>query len=233
MTKVEDVAARILGKLPSPRLSRRLLMSKPVWRLSGLTYETAVIATTGSYLDLKTYISEMEKRMDRLKAYLSPASRVLDFGTGIGGNLFGAARYISSGVGIDVNPFFITRANLIARRKGFDNLRFVTYDGVNLPDSNDFDCFLSIGTFERLSQNLVRMYLNQVARMRKKPMRLIAYFLTEKSRSAGFGRLLGQDYYTFWSENDLQGLLESVGLSLVARLETFPNAGDCLIMDSR
>lgn len=233
MVAVENIVPRLLSRLGNPSPVRRLLGSAIAWKLSGLTYGTAVIATTGSYLDIDTYVAEMETRMKRLEEYLPPNSVSLDFGTGLGGNLFGARKFIRKGVGVDVNPFFVRRAGLIARRRNYSNLSFLPYDGRRLPVLEPFDCFISIGTFERLSPQIVSNYLSQAVVQCNAHARFILYFLTERSRDSTFGQLLGQERYVYWTEEKLHALFDTNGLVEFARLHGFPNVGDCIILDTK
>ena len=56
------------------------LSSQFAWRLTGITYPTAVIATNGSYLSKRKYVSKGKGEMSILSSYLNKDITVLEFG---------------------------------------------------------------------------------------------------------------------------------------------------------
>ncbi len=211
----EALAARFMARSGRPAALRRILASDAVWRLSGLTYASAVVATTGRYLDVPTYVREMRKRMDRMRWFVPDGAEVLDLGTGIGGNLFGLSDGIARGVGLDINPFYIRRARRISRRLGATRLSFAAYDGSTMPELGPVNLVVAIGTFERVDRDRVEWYLRVLIDRSSPPRRFLLYFLTEAARDGGFGRVLGPGCYTFWSERQLAELFARLGLRTV------------------
>ncbi len=211
----EALAARFVARTGRSPILRSVLASDVAWRLSGLTYASAVMATTGSYLDVPTYVAAMRTRMAQMRWFVPDHASVLDFGTGMGGNLFGMVEFLERGVGLDINPFYVSRARGIARRLGLSQLRFLSYDGHHLPDPGAIDLVLAIGTFERLPPSQVERYLRTLRSLPTAPRRYLVYFLTTAARENGFGRVLGADRYTFWTEPALDRLFGELGLRVV------------------
>ena len=98
------------------------LSSKVVWRLTGLTYPTAVIASNGSYLPKMRYVNVGKDEMEIFSSYLSKDKIVLEFGCGPGKNLFGIADLVKTGYGIDVNTRYVRIAEKLAKEYNFNNL---------------------------------------------------------------------------------------------------------------
>ncbi|MCI4345242.1 MAG: class I SAM-dependent methyltransferase [Thermoplasmata archaeon] len=230
MRDAEAMAYRLLHETGLLRPATRLLASPALWRASGLLEAAALFATGGSAGSIQEYVQSMEARWTPFGRWFTDAPRVLDFGTGLGGNLLGLRARVGSGLGIDVNPFYITRARRLAERYGARQLRFEAYDGVHLPLEPPYDVILSTGTFERLSKPAVRRYAGLLAAALAPRGRFIAYFLTTSARERGFGRLLGQESYVFWEESELDSLVRSSGLKLEERIARFPTSGDVLVM---
>ncbi|MEM3845818.1 MAG: class I SAM-dependent methyltransferase, partial [Candidatus Parvarchaeota archaeon] len=130
-------------------IKERILSSKFVWRLSGVSYRTAVIATHGFYVPKGRYLEETKNQMLPLLKYFNNTDRVLEFGCGIGGNLIGISDNIKEGLGIDINPLFIFQANKLKRMTGKKNIDFISYDGKKFPMLGKFNSIYSIGVFER------------------------------------------------------------------------------------
>ncbi|CAK1314192.1 type 12 methyltransferase [Burkholderia pseudomallei] len=84
----------------------------------------------------------------------NPRVRVLEFGCGDGVNLFGLRSRLPAltGVGIDIDPELIGKANKFAAIKGYNKLHFVCADAVEASDAEDasFDYVLLIDVLEHL-----------------------------------------------------------------------------------
>lgn len=231
MGDLEQVLFSVLHRTHLHRPLLTLLRSDTAWKLSGLSLTTAMFATTGSWGSIRSYIGSMELRWDHFKDYVPANARVLDFGTGLGGNLLGLSGRIRNGVGLDVNRYFVRYAQRIAHQQGYANLSFTWYDGHRFPALGPFDLVTSIGAFERIPKDAARTYLRALAGMTAPSGRLILYFLTPSARAQGFGRLLGTDAYVFWEDRELQEAFAAAGLRSIASVRGYPTAGDTHILE--
>src|SRR5579859_6952403 len=107
-------------------LWQKALRSTLVWRYSGVTYPTAVLATSGRLLSRSDYLAACQHQMDALRPFWFHRSRVLEFGSGLGGNLLSIAPYVGCGVGLDVNRWFTRLAKSLQRSTAATNLQFVS-----------------------------------------------------------------------------------------------------------
>lgn len=212
MINAESHLYTLFHKLGSPSMLSRLLGSGVVWRLSGLSYSTAVIATTGGYQDFSQYAASFRSRMSRFISLVDRNSFVLDFGTGLGGNLIGLSPTIKSGIGLDINPFYLTQATRICRKLGITNLRFVPYNGTEIPHLGLYDLIVSIGAFERIPKHVARNLLGQLSIQMSPRGKFILHMLTAESRQSSFGRLLGTQCYTWWNEPELNRLFDEMSV---------------------
>lgn len=195
------------------RVIRPLLRSTAAWRLSGLTYYSAVAATRGKYVPVRQYVEESRAQMSEVMADIDlTGRRALEFGTGIGGNLIALAGRLSVGIGIDINRGYVRIAKRISKRLGVGNLSFQAYDGGELPNLGQFDLVFSIGVFERLPKSLVRSYLVQLRRALAPGGVIALYFLGEGAKSTEFVTRLGEESYVYWQEEEVRKLTaESFG----------------------
>lgn len=204
MSKV-DIMTGVLNKL---------LKSQFVWRLAGITYPTAVIATHGVYLSKNDYFQHCFKQTKFIHPLLNDHARVLEFGCGIGGNLLSIADKIQLGVGIDVNSLFIHRAGRFAKRQSKKNLTFVSYDGNTLPIQSKFDVIFSLGVFERIAKPIVKGYLLQMRDALDEHGVMAIYFLTPRAIDSSFVRLLGSDAYVYWTRDELSSFFVSNSMNV-------------------
>jgi len=191
-----------------------VLSSKFVWRLTGLTYTTAVIATNGSYLSKMRYVNTGKEEMKIFFSYLNKDKTVLEFGCGPGKNLFGIANLIRMGYGIDINALYIRLAENLAKKYNFNNLKFLKYDGLNFPDIPDVDLVFEKGVFERIDKTLVKSYIEKLRGYLNENGVMILYFLMEKARATEFTRRLGDQAYFFWEHDEIQQVLKGAGLKI-------------------
>lgn len=210
---------------------RWILSRNLTWRLSGLTYPTAVIATRGHYLGLSEYLEESRQQMALLPARPEKSSIVLEFGCGLGGNLVCLHKDIGRGFGIDVNRGFLRIARRIARRTGAANLNFISFSGDTLPELPVFNLVFSIGVFERLPKNLVASYIEQLTNVLAPDGVMALYFLTERARGTSFTRRLGERSYYFWDEYDVQALSQRAGLSVESSTQWSGAGGPVSVAD--
>ncbi len=209
-----------LDQESDPLRVRRLLRSTWVWRLSGVSYPTAVLATNGHLLTLSQYLSFSELQMRPIISYIPGGSRVLDFGTGIGGNLISVAHRVSGGTGVDINPLYLRIARRISASRGNRNLEFTAYDGKHLPSTiGRYDVILSIGVFERIPKASVLSYLTQFLRLLSPNGMMILYFLSSESKKTSFVRRLGASAYVFWDGSELTNRFSELGLRVVQTFE--------------
>lgn len=198
---------------------KKFLASRIVWRFSGLTYYTAVIATRGRYIRKDDLINEGRKDMEPFASYFSKSTDVLEFGCGIGVNLFGIADIIRKGYGLDINRFYIRIAKSLSSRFGFNNLYFYAYDGKNFPEIPKVHVILEKGVFERLPKNYVKYIINT---LKEKYLLddgvMILYFLTSRAKGTDFTKRLGDETYIFWESDEIETMLRNLGLDIVEKL---------------
>lgn len=194
---------------------KKFLGSTFIWRLTGLTYCTAVIATHGAYVNKNDYLKCGIDEMSSLSKYFDKSKTVLEFGCGLGKNLFGVSENIKFGYGIDINGLYIQWANRLKNTYKISNLSFIKYDGVNFPSIPPVDIIFEKGVFERLSKTKVRNYIKLLKEKYLKDNGfLILYFLMEKAKGTSFTKRLGDDAYVFWSDNEIGELLDELNLRI-------------------
>jgi cyclopropane fatty-acyl-phospholipid synthase-like methyltransferase len=191
-----------------------ILSSNLVWRLTGLTYPTAVIATTGSYLSKTRYVNTGREEMKIFFSYLNKNKTILEFGCGPGRNLFGIANLIKMGYGIDINALYIRLAEKLAKKYNFNNLKFLKYDGFNFPDIPKVDLVYEKGVFERINKILVKSYIERLRSYLNENGIMILYFLMEKARATEFTSKLGDQAYFFWRHDEIQQMLKDASLKI-------------------
>ena len=186
-----------------------------VWRASGLSYPTAVIATKGWYLDEDGFIRNCRQEVGKLLLSHLPATNktALDFGCGIGGNLISIAPELTSGSGIDINPRFARIATHLAHRRGFTQLKFLGYDGVTLPDLGKYGLIYSLNVFERIPKDRVRGYLQWMGRSLSPGGTMVIFFLSLRAVQTGFADRLGEGAYVFWTAEEAMEVMRSAGVS--------------------
>jgi len=192
---------------------KRLLRTKVIWGLTGLTYATAIIATHGKYVSKDKYLEEGKDGMLIFSKYFNSQSIVIEFGCGVGKNLFGIADKIKLGYGIDINPLYIRIANRLKKHYGINNIKFISYDGDHLPPITKADIILEKGVFERIPQSLVKKYIDQLKNnYLSENGIMILYFLMDKAKGSKFTKRLGDEAYIFWNDLQINRLLEECNL---------------------
>lgn len=193
---------------------KSILSSNVAWRLTGLTYPTAVIATNGKYVSKMKYVNIGKSEMKMFFPYLSKDKTILEFGCGPGKNLFGIADLVKTGYGIDVNSQYIRIAKKLAEEYNFSNMNFYKYDGINFPDIPNVDLILEKGVFERLDKTMVRLYIEKLKGYLNKNGFIILYFLMKKAQGTGFTKRLGDLAYFFWDHSEIQKMLNGADLRI-------------------
>lgn len=190
-----------------------MLRTDFVWRLTGLSYRTAVIATKGHYIPPADYPTHCRRHTDYAigESLTQRGSRVLEFGCGIGGNLIAISPRIREGVGLDVNKGYVRIARRLATRVGCDNVRFVAYDGQTLPELGKFDLVFSLFVFERLPKESVRRYLRWMAASLAETGSMVAGFLTIEAKGSPFTRRLGDAAYVYWERAEAEKAIRELG----------------------
>lgn len=188
-----------------------ILRSSLAWRLSGLTYTSAVLATRGRILSVDDYLRESETHTSILRPYLSTDCRVLEFGSGIGGNLIVNKGRFGFGVGIEINSGYLRIARTLSRRENAGNVEFLHYNGTEMPEHGRFDVVFSIGVFERLPKSDVSRYVHGLMQSLRPGGWLILYFLSTRAKGTKLTSCLGDEAYTFWELDEAAGLLHSAG----------------------
>lgn len=197
------------------RLVKRILRSDLVWRLSGLTYYSAVIATHGYFEPPSDYVASCKKQMDTFSSLIAGCTRIVEFGSGLGGNLIAVANLVSVGYGIDINPFYPRIAKRIARRVGVENVHFMTYNGRTVPRIVPApDIIFSFGVFERLPKAVVRDYIAQLRDTLHPEGRMILSFLTVAALQTSFVNQLGADAYVPWTAEEIRRAARDLRLEL-------------------
>lgn len=192
-------------------IPRRLLRSNAVWRLSGLTYTTAVRATRGRYVTPNDYLKDCKTQMTFLLPYIEPSMSVLELGCGIGGNLLALSPSFSEGLGLDTNPGYLRQGRRLAAKTGITNVSFSVYDGLNLTSLKVRpQVAFSIGVFERLTYTHVTSLVRQLLSAVPTGGLLAIYFLAERARNSKFSELLGSDAYVYWTGSDVQRLINEL-----------------------
>lgn len=193
---------------------KKILSSRIIWRLSGITYATAIVATNGHYLSYYDYRYVAEDSMSVLFRF-DKEKTVLEFGYGPGKNLFAIADKINLGIGIDINGLYIRLAKRLSKKYGIKNLQFMKYNGIKFPDLGKVDIVFENGVFERIDKPLVSYYIGQLKqRYLKDKGIMILYFLMERAKGTEFTRKLGDSSYVFWEDEEIKKLLERNGLKL-------------------
>lgn len=201
---------------------RKLLRSNIIWRLSGLSYRSAVMATLdGSYLNKNEYFDLGRVEMTPLMEYFHRNDEVLEFGCGPGKNLFAVSNRIKQGMGLDVNKLYIRLARKLSKFYKVSNLAFESYNGADLPNLHSFDVIFSKGVFERLPKGQVLDYVRSMNGMYlREGGIMILYFLSERAlNNPDFIRRLGADAYVTWSHAEIKRALENVGLRIIEAME--------------
>jgi ubiquinone/menaquinone biosynthesis C-methylase UbiE len=86
------------------------------------------------------YVKEAEDRLFRQFGEKFSGRSILDFGCGVGRLAIPFAKSTGEKVlGIDVSADIIIRAKQHAEETGCSNLEFLAYDGIKLPQTNQFD----------------------------------------------------------------------------------------------
>ena len=185
-----------------------------MWRLTGLTYTTAVIATNGRYVPKTKHVNIERCQMKKFFPYLGKNKSVLEFGCGPGKNLFAIADLVKTGYGIDVNSRYIRVAKRLAERYNFNNLNFLEYDGTIFPDIPKVDLIFEKGVFERLDKTTIRSYVEKLKRYLNENGIIILYFLIKKAQGTEFTKRLGDSAYVFWDDDEIQRMLNEIGLRI-------------------
>ena len=195
-------------------LVKRFMSTKLVWKFSGISFWTATIATTGSRMTLDNYVHPDKAYLSPFLKYLRTDKIVLEFGCGLGRNLFTISNRIKYGYGIDINRLYIRLANKIAKKYNFKNLNFFSYDGNNFPEEIPFaDVIFELNVFERLDKSSVEKYvLNLIAHLKPKGF-VILYFLMDRAKGTEFTKRLGDSSYVFWSSDEIEKLFRTVKLN--------------------
>lgn len=197
------------------RIIENVLRSDTLWRFTGLTYPTAVIATHGRYVSKAEYLIAGKNEMSVLFQYFDQSSTVIEFGTGPGKNLFSLAEKINFGYGIDINYLYLRLANKLKGYYGFSNISFIKYDGFNFPTIPKVDIVFEKGVFERLSKDRVKFYVEQLRRKYLKDNGfLILYFLMNRAMGTIFTKRLGDEAYVFWNQSEIKVFLDNAGLKI-------------------
>lgn len=197
-------------------MTRPILRTNFVWRLTGISYATAVVATRGRYRKLEDYIHDSRGRMQAFSGYLS-GKKVVEFGCGMGGNLISISPIIRFGVGIDINKRYVRLANRLRMARGITNLSFFTYDGEHVPIPRSFapDVVFEIGVFERISKGKVIDYVKQLRMILEDNGVMILFFLVEHAKDLEFVTKLGERAYVYWTSHELEIIFEGMGLSIL------------------
>lgn len=194
---------------------REVLRSQLVWKMTGLTYPTAVYATNGCIRTRSDYLDFCRSQMEPLLPFFPHDCTVLEFGSGLGGNLMAVSRLASVAFGLEVNQLYVRMASRIAQSLGKTNVTFQTYDGRILPKFPfTLDLIFSIGVFERLRHDEVANYITQLKTLLRPGGVTLLYFLSAQAAETTFVRRLGADAYSSWDKDEVRSLLKSCGIEV-------------------
>jgi SAM-dependent methyltransferase len=184
-----------------------VLRSNLAWILTGISLSTAVRATRGRFLSISRYLEESRAGLSMVESYIDFSAPVLEFGCGVGGNLFALSPRIPLGIGIDINPLYILQGTRLGRRLGIANVSLEHYNGRIIPTlRTKVGTVLSLAVIERIQKPLVRSYLRQLKEVLRPGGHMILYFLTERARDTSFDLLLGAQAYVYWSDEEIATL---------------------------
>jgi len=195
---------------------KELLRTKLIWRLTGLTYPTAVIATLGHYVSKDNYLRGGKEEMPIFSQYFNSQSIVIEFGCGLGRNLFGIADKIKFGYGIDVNSLYIRIANRLKKHYNIQNIKFLSYDDTHFPRLPKADIILEKHVFERIPKSQVRIYINELKdNYLSEDGIMILFFLMDRAKGGELTKRLGDEAYVFWNNSEINQLLEKFSLESI------------------
>ena len=198
----------------STEMIKKLLSSMFVWKLTGISYVTAVIATSGKYMPPSEYVVSGRTNVIDFAEDLRN-KRVLELGCGLGRNLFALSNVIKEGVGIDINRGYVRIATKLAKKYGFHNVSCISYDGQNLPELGKFDAIMEIGVFERLPKAYVKELLLKLREAYAiDGTQFILYFLTSRAKGTEFTKRLGDEAYIYWDDGEVRDILSSLGIEI-------------------
>ncbi len=203
---------------------KKILSSNIIWKITGLTYLTAVIATNGSYIS-KSNIRQLGINDNiKLIKYLDKDKTLLEFGSGIGKNLLGISDNIKFGYGIDVNKFYCNIAEKLSKKYKINNLNFLHYDGKNLPKLNKVEIIYEKGVFKRIPKINVKEYIDNLKSQYLLPNGLmILYFLRENAKNTRFTEKLGDKAYIYWHKEEIDNIFNALDC-VVLEIQEWDNA---------
>lgn len=218
-------------RLHVPRPIQAVLRTDLIWRLSGISYPTAIIATTGRYISPAEYFEACSERMKRILPHLGAPARLLEFGAGLGGNLVAVHTQIQTGYGIDINPFFTNIAKRLARKRSVTNIQFNTYDGTHLPMFDPLDAIFALGAFERIAKGHVGFYLSNLSEMLRPNGIIASYFLLDSAENQFGDWLLGTEAYSFWNREELGDIFQQCGLRLQREITWYGDLAGLFVLE--
>jgi hypothetical protein len=194
---------------------RRLLRSRLVWWLSGLSYSLGIRATRGRPLTPADYFRESKSQMLALQPYFDRQGSVLEFGSGLGGNLISTSSWFSAGTGIDVNPGYVRISRRLAKREGIGNVQFAVIPrNTGFGIRGRFDLVFEVGVFERLSPEEVGLALRRLCPLVSERGILALTFLSPRAKGTSFVSRLGEDAYYYWRREEVTHLLQVMGFRI-------------------
>lgn len=194
---------------------RRFLRSERVWRLSGLSWPTAVLATRGRLQGPLEYIAASRRQMTQILPWIHRDARIVEYGCGLGGNLVAIHSMVRQGLGVDVNQRYLRLAKRLAERVGARNLEFQVVSGRGWNVSGRVDTAFSVGVFERLDGQTVRAALSMIRGCLAAGGVGIFSFLSPRALSSSMVNLLGRDAYTTWTRSQIAAVVDEAGLELL------------------
>tara|TARA_R110002096_G_scaffold101316_5_gene224012 strand:+ start:2989 stop:3681 length:693 start_codon:yes stop_codon:yes gene_type:complete len=205
---------------------QRLLRTRAVWRLSGLNYWSACMATKGRLMTRHALLAHCRQEMQLIRSVFREDDVVVEFGCGLGGNMIANAGSVQEIVGIDINPYYLRHARRLSR--SYPNCRFELYEGGELPFADaSVDVVYSWAVFERIPKPAVAAYLQEFIRILKPRGRSAVYLLRPAAKDTGFTRLLGEDAYVYFDREEAEALMANSGFA-IERFVDWPTAHVCL-----
>ncbi len=207
-----------------------LLRTRAAWRLSGLNYWSACIATKGKLMTRQALLAHCEKEMKLIRPVFNKDDVVVEFGCGLGGNMIAVSGDVHEVIGVDINPFYLWHARRLSRH--YPNCRFRLLDGKKLPFADaSVDAVCSWAVFERIPKPSVTAYLREFSRILKSRGRSAVYLLRPEAKDTGFTRLLGESAYIYFDREEAQALMADSGFTIEQFID-WPTAHVCLARKS-
>lgn len=142
---------------------------------------------------------------------------VLEFGSGLGGNLISICSDVKFGYGVDVNSGYTKLARRLAEKSNASNLAFRTIRPGEALHLDPVDVAFSLGVFERLSKIQVGEAVRLIADSTRVGGTVALYFLSPRALVTDFTARLGPAGYVTWSDLEIDQVCRAAGIRVERR----------------